>query len=432
VRVFSPTTIRLFITHLATRLAFAGAVGFGNNYQLQPDSYWIVRLAGQAAQGNFDFTLERFIASPLFPVVAGGFQWGFGGASAPALALFQIGLAALSGVYLYKIGLVLFGRARVALAGSLLYAVFPLTLWWVHTFSQESLFQSLFIFTFYHLVAFLRQPQWGRLLAAAGLFSLSYLTKSHVLLFSPFIPLIFFHFFGWKAKTLVYSLVFAGVALAASLPYGLYTYARHQTYVLSSNGSLYQFYLGNTEAGYRAVVEVPPQGSAEYELVRDINVTAGHLNGSAARYDSLLALPQRVKQGLFFDQARQWIRQNPAKWLEMKLYDVGLFLWPGVSFRYYAFGPWLGSWLLSLPVYLAAYWALARHLRTDFRWASPGFYLLVAMLLFSTVWYVQNRFRTVTIEPLYLLYSARGWPPWLSRCTGSWANRLAAFYRLVE
>ncbi|MCU0450155.1 MAG: glycosyltransferase family 39 protein [Bernardetiaceae bacterium] len=430
----STTAVRLFVTHLATRLAFALLVGFGHNYSLQPDSYWLIRFADQAAQGNFDFALDRFIASPLFPVVAGGSKWLFGPAWATVLALFQIGLAALSGVYLYKIGLILFNQARAALLGSLLYAIFPFTLWWVHTFSQESLFQSLFIFTFYHLVAFLRQPAWGRLAAAAGLFSLSYLTKSHVLLFSPFVPLLFLHFFGWEAKTLAYSLVFAGIAVGFSVPYGLYTHARHGTYVLSSNGATYQFYLGNTEAGYRAVVDVPPRGSAEFEQVRDINVTAGYFNGSVARYDSLLALPQRIKQPLFFQTAWHWIKQNPTKWLKMKLYDAGLFLLPGLSFQYYGFWQWLASLTLSLPVYLAAYRAMVRHLRTDYRWASPVFYLFVAMLLFSTVWYVQNRFRTVTIEPFYLLYSAWGGLPWLTKWPGAerWVIRLTAVYGLAK
>ncbi len=34
------------------------------------------------------------------------------------------------------------------------------------------------------------------------------------------------------------------------------------------------------------------------------------------------------------------------------------------------------------------------------------FYIFISMLLFSLVWYVQNRFRTITIEPFYIIYAA--------------------------
>lgn len=400
------TSIFLFTLHVLTRLAFVFALGLSNNYALQVDSYELVRFGLQAVEGDFNFELERFIVSPLFSIVVASFNLLFGEQWSVMLLIFQLLISALSGVYIYKIALTLFHNRKVGLFASLLFAVFPLTFWFTHTFSQECLFQALFIFSFYHLLAALEQKLIKHVVYSAVFFSLAYLTKSHILIFSLFIPVLFWHAFKGSKTTIVYSMLYASIALAFSLPFGLYTLNKHGSYVLSSNGAGYQFFLGNTEAGYKTIVDVPAKGTEDYLKMKDITVHAGYFNGSDSSYNATLLLPQREKQAQLFSEAHMWITNNPVKFIELKAYNLTLFFLPGVSWRHYSFVTWLATFLLSLPIYLGAYAALMRLIKERDRRGAPLAYLMLTLLLFSTIWYVQNRFRSITLEPIYIVYAS--------------------------
>ncbi len=400
------TNVFLFVLHLLTRVAFALALGWNNNYTLQVDSHELVRFGLQASTGDFNFELDRFIVSPLFSSVVALFKILFGDAWATLLLCFQLLLSALSGVYIFKIALLLFQSRKIGLLASLLFAVFPLTLWFTHTFSQECLFQAFFIFSLYHLIAALERKLTLHVCYAAVFFGLAYLTKSHILIFSLFIPLMFYHVFKFSKTTVWYTILFASISIAFSVPYGLYTYKKHGTYVLSSNGAAYQFYLGNTDAGYKTIVDVPPVGTADYLKMKDITVHAGYFNGSDSIYNATLLLPQPEKQATFYRAAREWIAEHPQKFIELKAYNLALFFLPGVSWRHYPFRTWLATFLICLPVYMLAYFALVRMLKARNPRVVPLVYVMLSMVIFSTVWYVQNRFRTITLEPLYLVYAA--------------------------
>ncbi len=395
----------LFLTHLTTRLLFCVFIGFYNNYHLQGESTSFVAFGDLVARNDFNFEFPRFIVSPLFPLLCGIFKMTFFNYWDTALVLFQIFLGALSGLYLYHIAVLIFSSQRIAILGSLIFSLFPLTLWYTNTFSQEMLFQSLFIFSFYYLLRSLKTGSGKDVAWSAVLFSLSYLTKSHILLFSLFIPLIFFHHFRWSRKTFQLSAIFASICLLLSIPYGIYTYIHYKTYAISSNGGGYQFYLGNTEAGYKTIVDVPKQNTPEFEKIKNIDVMCRTYNG-ADRYDSIYQLPQNMKPKFFVAEAFAWIKNNPWRFLKMKVYDAVFFLMPGVSFRHYNTITWLLSFIVSLPVYLLSYAAMISMVRKNFTSTAPAFYLFISMLLFSTIWYVQNRFRTITIEPIYIIYAA--------------------------
>lgn len=400
------TTLILFFIHLLTRVVFVFLTGFFNNYALQLDSLWLVTFGLEnAAHFNFNFELDRFVASPLYPTLIGLFKIVFNQQWALMLILFQLMLSSLSGVYIYKIGSLLFNKKTGVLA-SLIYSVFPLTLWYTHTFSQECLFQTLHIISMFFLIKSIKKQSISAVILSGIFFSLAYLTKSHILLFSIFIPLIYFHFFGFKKQTFLYSAVFAAVALTFSIPYGLYGYKIHHQYIISSNGSGYQFYLGNTEVGYKTVVDVPKKGTDDFRRIRNVNKTAGYFNGSMAHYDSILRLPQKEKQRMFFHEGLAWIKANPIKFIKLKAIDALLFLTPGISYSHYSLTHWLLAFLLSLPIYLLAYYTMLKMYISG----NPSFvfilYLFLSMLIFSMVWYVQNRFRTITIEPFYIIYAA--------------------------
>ncbi|MCX7698076.1 MAG: glycosyltransferase family 39 protein [Candidatus Goldbacteria bacterium] len=398
--------ITLFIIHFSTRFIFILWNGFYNNYKLQPDSIWLVEFGlKNAANLNFNFELPRFVVSPLFPSLVGMLNIVFGKNWDVLLIIIQLLLSSLSGVYIYKIGALLFNN-KVGIISSFIFSIFPHTLWYTNTFSQECIFQILFILSIYYLIKSIKKNSSYFVLLSSVFFSLSYLTKSHILLFLIFIPIIYFHFYGLKKQTFVYSFLFVAISFIFSIPYGTYTLKNHQQYILSSNGAGYQFYLGNTEAGYKTIVDPPDRHTYEFKKLQDITNTAGYFNGSQKYYDSILSLPQKEKQLIFFKEGINWIKSNPKKFIELKLYNIVFFLIPGVSWRHYNFSIWFFSFLSSLPIYLSAYYAMFKLLKNKNKNIIFLFYIFISMLMFSLVWYVQNRFRTITIEPFYIIYAA--------------------------
>jgi 4-amino-4-deoxy-L-arabinose transferase-like glycosyltransferase len=192
--------IILFLINLFTRIGYVFYVGFFNNYGLQSDSNWLVEFGlKNAANLNFNFELDRFVASPLFPSLVGLLKLLFRDNWNIFLILIQLFLSALSGIYIYKIGVLLFNN-RIGYISSLIFSVFPMTLWYTNTFSQECIFQSFFIISIYYLIRSVKENSVNCVLLSSIFFSLSYLTKSHTLLFSLFIPLIYFHFYRFKNK----------------------------------------------------------------------------------------------------------------------------------------------------------------------------------------------------------------------------------------
>jgi hypothetical protein len=102
---------------------------------------------------------------------------------------------------------------------------------------------------------------------------------------------------------------------------------------------------------------------------------------------------------------------------------------PGVSYRHYEFKYWLFSFLISLPIYVLAYISIIIELKRNWQISSFIFYLVVAMLIFSVVWYVQNRFRTITIEPFYIIYSSPLIYSFIQRIP--WVNKYFIIYLMV-
>ena len=79
---------------------------------------------------------------------------------------------------------------------------------------------------------------------------------------------------------------------------------------------------------------------------------------------------------------------------------------PGVNLAWYPFSQWLLSLIVSTPVYILGYIGIIRSLRQDFKRHIWVLGLVLSLLAFSTAFYVQNRFRTITLEPSYLMYAA--------------------------
>ncbi len=394
----------IFFGFLAVRIIFIFITGY-DSCQLCPDCYWIDDLSERALKGNFDFDIGRFISAPFYPCFIALHKWILGSYWDTGLVISQLIISSISGVYLFRLAILLFPKNKnTAYLSTGIFAFFPLTLYWVHTFCTEMLFQSLFIISIYYHVFSVKGGNVKYALLSAIIFSFVFLTKSHILLLTPFIAWSYLTTVKPLSRGIICAICYAVVTLSTTLPFGIYNMRKHKEYVLSSNGMEFHFYTGNSDFGYASIVAVPPKNTAEFIKLR--NMELGFFNG--AFHDSTMALPQLQKQKVYFQYSINWIKEHPEKFLELKAHNLFRFIAPGVSYKQHSFNIWLFSFLISFPIYTFGYLGMIAAIKKDFK---SHFYMLgifISLLFLSVVFYAQNRFRTITIEPFYILYASYG------------------------
>ena len=391
----------IFFAFLFVRILFVLLSGY-DNFELFGDTPRYNQQSDAILAGEFNLLssdlnqLESlFITAPFYPYFQALFKLFFGSYWIAALQTVQILLSSLSGVFLYKTAKLIWDRNDVAIVAAAIYCFYPLTLWWVHTFGQETAFQYQFIFTVFFLLKAIYKNHFPSLILSAVLFSITFLTKSHILFFAPFIPLIIF-LSGNKTfkRKAFYTTAFTAICLAFTLPYGLYNLKANDLYVISSSGQGSFFLIGHNDDMYRSVVTPPRTASImEYEVIERLKPKRENLTHSEI-------------QKMYFDEGIKWCLENPQKFLLLKAYNFYYFIMPGVNPNYYSFKYWFASLLISFPVYIFAYFGIYISLKRDFRKHFWILGLFLSMVLFSVGFYVQNRFRTITLEPFYLLYAA--------------------------
>ncbi len=312
-----------------------------------------------------------FVTAPFYPYFQALFKLLFGSYWISALAATQIFLSSLSGVFLYKTAKLIWSeRDDVAASASLIYCFYPLTFWWVHTFGQEMPFQYQFIFTVYFLLKAIYKNHFPSLILSAVLFSITFLTKSHILLFAPFIPIIILLSENktYRQK-LLYTAVFSVICLAFTLPYGLYNLKVNNLYVVSSSGQGSFFLLGHNDDMYKSVVNPPRSTSImEYEVFKRLR-------------PEIKGLKHSEIQKIYFYEGVKWCAENPQKFFTLTAYSLYYFLMPGVNPNYYPFNQWLAAFIVSLPVYVFSYIGIFLSLKRNFRKHFWIFGLFLAMRL---------------------------------------------------
>lgn len=391
----------ILIVFLLVRIAFIG-VSEKLGLDLDRDSVLYDRQSTAVVEeGDFDFQAPQFTMAPLYATYQALHKLVFGAYWKWSLGLVQLVLCAFTGIWLFRIAKRLFDRSTALLAAGI-YAVFPLTLVWVNTFAQDMPFQIHLIAFLYVLLNALEKDSWKWTAFAASLFAITFLTKSHILLFAPFVPLIMWvNMRGSAARRITHAALFAAMSFAFTLPYGLYQYTKHGQYVLSSTGQGGHFLWGHNEDTYRFIVDPPPMGSDEHRRMLNMDF---HVVRELK--DTLASVGVKERQPIFMNAALEWCRANPDKVRKLALYDLYYFLMPGVNPNHYSFTNWLVTFVLSLPVYALAYLGIFRALRADWRKHLYIVGLIVCMLVFSVGFYVQNRFRTITLEPFYIIYAS--------------------------
>ncbi len=367
-------------------------------FQFFADEIRYDRASDGILQGNFNFDNGMFITAPVFPFFLAFVKLIFGEYWFVANTGAQIILSSLSGIYLYKLTERLFSK-KTAILAAVIFCFHPCAMWFIYSPMQEILCQFLLILFMYFFVKSLQDKRTNLLYYAAFLFSLCFLTKSFLLFYALFVPLVLFaHNFADKQSALKKSVIFASICVFMTLPFGLLNLKINNLYILSSSGTGYHFYLSNNEALYFNLTHPDePKQDPPYFFGREFD----------ERSKNTPFVPVKVREAYYAQKAIDWIRTSPNKFWFLRYENFKSFLRPGFNPNYHSRKIWLFSLLLALPLYIFAYLGILYAMRSQGIKKHAWFLaLFLSMLLFSTFFYHQGRFRRVIMEPFYIIYGA--------------------------
>jgi len=393
--------VALFFFAFVIRYGWAYLSGVGNfsfpdwpRYNSQSD---------EILKGNFNLETQLFITAPLFSYVVAFCKLIFGASYAWFLEFLQISLSSLSVIFLALTADELFRSSRVTLLTAISFSIYPITLYWVHVFGQETFFQAFLIIGMSYLVKFLRNRDEITIIKASLFLSLTLLTKSHIQLVFPFLVLsIIVTSPNIKASIRPIGFMLLTV-ITLTMPYGIYNKLENGTYVISSSGGGGFFLTGHNEDAYAAIVEPPPLGSDEWR-----RLAAMDFRIYSELEPKLRDKTHAEKQAVYFQAGLEWSQKNLSKSVELAIINFKNYIQPGFHKGHQDPKLWLISFLLAAPVFALAYFEIIRSVRNDWLAHTEVASLFLTMLAFSVIFYSQNRFRVITIEPWYLMYACSG------------------------
>jgi hypothetical protein len=255
----------IFTVAFLARLLWALFSGLGPENGADFDRY--DTLSNNILVGDFNLETKLFIVAPLFPYALALAKLIFGANWFVGLGLIQILISSASVVCLAKAANLIFHKRTIAITAGLLYALCLPTIYYTHLPSQESLFQSLFVISFYWLCRYSSSPSSPALAGFSIAFTLALLTKSHVIIMVPLV----LAFIILKRKEAIKALIDAVILFAIigllTLPYGLYNLSANGSYVISSSGSGGFFLTGHNDDFYQWLVNTPPKRNGRIQAI---------------------------------------------------------------------------------------------------------------------------------------------------------------------
>ena len=380
-----------------------------NTVRLDEQRYDI--LSNQIINGNYNLDAISFICAPFIPYFLALIKLISTHYWQEITFILQCILTSIAGIYLFKLTDLLFKNKQIATISAWIYCFYPMTFYYVKNIGQESAYQSFLIISIYFLIKFSELKIIKDLIISAILFALCFLTKSFILFWSPFIV-----FFIFKIKELnlkekiINSFVFSAICLLFTMPFGFYNLQKHKVYTISSDGLGFFFWYGNSEYAFQRDCLVNTYDINKTAEIRDTAKLIHDMsppNVSMETYKKAFELfpSEQERQAIYKRNAWAWIEQNPRRFAELKIYSfIHFFVW-GVNFKMHPLSIWLISVIIFAPLYLLAYWGVFISIKKDFEKHNWLLSLVVAMLLFSTIFAFDPRFRRITLEPFYIIYA---------------------------
>ncbi len=301
-------SLKIFFVFFIFRYLFIKISGF-DNFELQPDSYWFNNQSDEVIKGNFNLLRPLFITAPLFTYSQALIKFLFMENWIVVLEFLQISFASLAGVYFYFLSKIILGSSNRSYISTFIYCFYPLAFWYTGTFTQDMWFQGFLIIFFYYFLYSLKYRNLKHLVISALVFCLTFHTKSHILLFSPFIPLIILLRNNLNIRMKVnFIILFIFISTTSTLPYGIYNLKVNNTYVLGSSGLGGTLIQGNNDEAYLNHLKLEELSKEQIERFRGVNYKI-HEDIK----DELIGKSPKDIQKIYTKYSFNWIKNNPKK-----------------------------------------------------------------------------------------------------------------------
>lgn len=394
--------VAIFLISLAVRLIYV--LGTGTAVNFIDDSPRYDLLSDRALALNFDFEQPEFIVSPAYPVFLALIKFMAGSHWISVMETVQAVISAAETVLLFGIANLLWNDRRISILAAIGHTFYPPNLMSVPCIAQETLFEFLWVGSVYWLIRSVKDGTFRSVCISAVLYGLGYLTKSHILLFSPFICIYYLLNNDKFLDSVKKIVVFGVISVLMSVPWGIHNLRTKGAYILSASGYGSHFLVAHNDEFYTYLFDPPPRGSPEWSRLNKWTEIPVFIEINAKRHET--GMSDKDFQRMCYSYGVQWCRDNPDKLFRMNLRDIGGLLRPGASKSHQPFKIWLASFLVCAPVFVLAYLGIARNLFSDFRLHFWILGIFLAMVIYVYQFYFQGRFRVITIEQFYLIYCA--------------------------
>lgn len=356
-------------------------------------------LSDNILKGDHNLDITAFITPPLYVYTVALSKLIFSSQWTTAMTVYHFFLISVSAVYVYKIASCLFNDKTTAWMAAVFYIFYPLTLWYNFTLSQEASFQSFFIIFCYYFIMALRQNSSRYLVYAALFLVLAFLTKSHIMLLLFILPAIIYLKAGFKSFALFISCLSVFLAPKVAI-----NYQQYGVYSISDYGAGSFFLAGHSSVTFPCLTSEIKKHPEIIEEGCDLNIIF-HPPYHFENYGQVNTLPLPERNRLRFLIAWDWIKANPAKFLRLKWNAFKRFLLPGLDHRYYDPLMYWTSLIIGLLIYIPAYYGLYLYRQKK---VETIFFISLILLIAAIfiIFYPQNRFRVITVEPMLIIFSA--------------------------
>lgn len=346
--------------------------------------------------GNYNLINDLFITAPLYPYFIAFLRKINETYLINIIVFTQIIISSFGTVFIIKISDKIFNNKIISNLSGFIYSIYPTTLFYSHMVGQETLFQFFFIVSCYYFYKFYNKNKIKYLVIFSITVSLAILTKTVANLV--FILMIISLIILFKKK-IRNSLIVLSIILLSTFPYGFYNLKKNGLYVLSSSGSGLFFSISHNNNIYNFLVEI--NSLDQLRNKESINMYPQSYLDKNIKNMSL-----KQKENYWFNEGLQWVKSNPKKFIEMKIYNFFHFLFPGVNKNHFSYSKWLISFVIALPLYFGAYISIFVCLKSNFKRHIVVLSTFTGMAIFSTLLIPIDRFIYITLEPIFIIYFA--------------------------
>jgi len=391
--------LTIFLICLLSRLLFKLISGY-DNFELFGDAPRYDMLSERILDGNLNLDLVAFLPAPLYIYfisackVISPIQW------ETIVVSLQFLVVSLSSVYVFRLTYLFSKSFGQSVLAALIYIIYPYTLFYNFTISQETLFQSFFIIFLFYLFLFQHNDSIKNLVTASIYFALAWLTKSHITILLPFLAIIIF-----KNSNILKALLFFFIIFLFTIPHGLINYNLHGVYSFSSYGSNSLLLAGHSDETYPCLTDEYYNHPELKDEVCNLNIIF-HEPYMLKEFGNINSLPMKERNRKWGVASIYWIKNNPSKFIELKLNGLKRFILPGLDYRIYSFRNWLISIILGLLIYIPAYYILLQKLKEKFWIHVLSLSIILTIGIIFLCFYPQQRFRIITMEPLLIIYAS--------------------------